>query len=116
MDMIITMGPFVEGYRIKEYLGVFSGSTVIGTGILSEIKATYSDTLGLENNAFTEKMEKARVIAIQSLKKKCNEVGADAIINVTFDYITFSPKNMIGVIVNGTAVKLIASDELPDLF
>lgn len=45
---MFTTGYNFEGYIIKEYKSVISGSTVLGTGFLSELFASTSDLLGEE--------------------------------------------------------------------
>ena len=105
--IIVTMSFNVEGYKITRYLDVISGACVIGTGAISEFSASLSDLLGTESNAFADKLNIARESALLELRKKCLDLKANGIINVAFSYVTFA-NNMIGVIVNGTAVMLEA--------
>lgn len=100
---MMTTGFDFEGYKIKSYNGVISGSVVIGTGFLSEVGASISDLLGVPSEMFSEKMETARELALKNLINKSAQNGGNAIIGVEFDYITFL-NNMIGVVANGTAV------------
>ena len=102
-NFMITNGYNFEGYVIKQYIGLTSGSIVIGTGFFSEFSASISDLWGTENNSFSEKMEKARRGAIEKLQNQALDMGANAIIGVDVDLTTLS-NNMIGVIANGTAV------------
>lgn len=99
----LTTGYEFCGYEIKEYIGVFSGQVVLGTGFLSELSASITDFLGEESNRFAEKLESAKNAATKKLILKSREKGGNAIIGVDFDYINF-PGNMIGVIANGTSV------------
>lgn len=100
---MVTSGYNFEGYQIKEYKGLISGQVVIGTGILEEIKAGFSDTFGLQSHAFTEKLDKAKDLALRKLIMKSLDLDANAIIGIDFDYITFN-HNMLGVSANGTSV------------
>lgn len=102
---LVTMGYNFEGYKIKKYISVLSGSVVLGTGFLSEIGANISDLLGTRSTLFSDKLEEAREYALNNLILKSAEKDGNAIIGVNFDYITFSG-NMIGVIANGTAVEI----------
>lgn len=102
-SMKITSGYTYEGYKINEYIGMISGETVIGTGLFSEFLASIDDLYGMESNSFSGKMRKVKENALIKLKMHAATVGANAIIGVDFDYITFS-SNMIGVSANGTAV------------
>lgn len=102
-EFLMTTGFNFEGYDIITYLGIQSGSVVRGTGIFSETSAAISDFFGEENSAFSSKLEITKEAAINQLRDKAIHIGANAIIGVDFDYVTFS-SNMIGVIVTGTAV------------
>lgn len=99
----LTTGYNFEGYNIKEYLGVISGSTVVGTGLFSEFFASGSDLLGTESNAFSDKMEQVKDSAMKKLLLKSTKIGGNALIGIDYDFINFS-SNMIGVSANGTAV------------
>lgn len=105
LTMLITTGYEFCGYCITKYFGVVSGSTVLGTGFISELSANINDILGMESNIFSDKLEKARNIALKKMRMNAVNIGANAIIGVDFDYVTFS-NNMIGVIANGTGVSI----------
>ena len=102
-NQILTTGYNFEGYNIVKYIGIISGETVLGAGFLSEFSASFSDILGDESSAFTDKLEAAKNTALDKLSVKSMEKGGNAIIGIDFDYITFS-NNMIGVVANGTSV------------
>jgi uncharacterized protein YbjQ (UPF0145 family) len=99
----LTTGNNFDGYKISTYLGIISGESVLGTGFLSEFKANLSDTFGVASYAFSDKLRHAKETAVISLIDSCLEKGGNAIIGISFDYITFT-NNLIGVIANGTAV------------
>jgi len=98
-----------EGYKITEYFGVASGSTVLGTGFLSEGKATVSDVLGIESDSFSDKLEQARNSSVNKIINDAISKGGNALIGVSFDYINFT-SNMIGVVANGTVVKIVEQE------
>lgn len=100
---LMTTGYYFDGYRIKGYNGVISGSVVLGTGFLSEFGASISDLFGSQSELFSDKLETARELALKNLVKKSAQNSGNAIIGIDFDYITFS-NNMIGVVANGTSV------------
>ncbi len=106
---ILTTGYNFENYRITSYLGVISGSVVLGTGFLSEFGAGIGDLLGGQVDTFSDKIEQARDLALDKLKEKSAHMGGNAIIGIDFDYITFS-NNMIGVVANGTSVIVEGKD------
>ena len=104
-NMLITSGYNFEGYKITEYKNMVSGECALGTGFLSEFSASVSDLFGSSSSAFSEKMYTAKEEALKIMKNRCAQLGCNAIIGVDYDYITFT-NNMIGVIANGTAVKI----------
>ncbi|MCQ4775234.1 heavy metal-binding domain-containing protein [Lacrimispora saccharolytica] len=109
-DYMVTTGYNFEGYRIVEYKKVVSGSTVLGTGFLSELNASISDLFGAKSDTFADKLETAKDAAYDKMIIKAMSTGANAIIGVDFDYITFE-NNMIGVVANGTAVVIDKVEE-----
>lgn len=99
-----------DGYKISNYFGIASGNTVIGTGFLSESRAAVSDTFGIEDDSFSDKIEQAKNSSINKMINNAIKQGGNALIGVSFDYITFS-SNMIGVVANGTVVEIVKQDE-----
>lgn len=102
-DFLSTTGFDLQGYKIRKYVKVISGETVLGTGFLSEISASFSDFFGAQSAAFSAKLEKAKDASMQKVFEKADSMGANALIGVNFNYIKFSG-NLIGVIANATAV------------
>ena len=107
--IMLTTGYDYAGYRIENYQGVISGACVLGTGFLSEVGASLSDFLGTKSTAFSDKLNMAKDFALEELKRACFAKQGNAVIGVDFDYITFA-NNMVGVIANGTAVKIQKAD------
>ena len=52
----VTTGYNFDGYEIAEYLGIYSGEVVLGTGFISEFSASLSDIMGSRSNTFAKKM------------------------------------------------------------
>lgn len=102
-SFLLTTGFNFEGYNIVKYLDLVSGEAVLGTGFISEFSASVSDLFGTASNTFADKMSEAKSIAKKYLIKNAINMGANALIGVDFDYITFG-NNMIGVSANATAV------------
>ena len=92
-----------EGYNIKKYIKVICSETILGTGFLSELSASFADFFGVECRKFSDKLQSARFSAKTKLIDIAIENGANAIIGIDYDYVKFN-NNIIGVIVNGTAV------------
>ncbi len=106
----ITTSNMFVGYNISHYYGIVSGNTVIGTGFLSESKAAISDAFGIEDDSFSDKLEQAKNSSIQKMINNAIKQGGNALIGISFNYITFS-SNMIGVVANGTVVEIVKQDE-----
>lgn len=103
--MLLTTGDFFEGHHVQKYLGVVTGETILGTGFLSEFKASFSDLLGEESNAFMDKMRQAREASMKRLKKNALDLEANAVLGIHFSVLTLG-QNMMGVSATGTAVLL----------
>lgn len=106
----VTTGYNFDGYKVMKYIGILSGEVVLGTGFISEYAASFSDLFGTRSNAFADKMMSAKQGALQKLMKNALLAGANAIIGVDFDYVTFS-NNILGVSANGTAVVIQKEEE-----
>lgn len=104
-DFMVSTTPFLDGYKIERYLGAVTGSTVMGTGFLSEFKAGFSDMFGTQSNAFSDKLELAKKAALEKAKKNALALEANALIGVDIDFQMFFG-NMVAAIVSGTAVYL----------
>ena len=108
--MLITTGYNFEGYDIIKYLDVLSASVVLGTGMFSSANASIADFFGTRSDSYERKLQDAKNAAIEELKKQTISKGGNAIIGIDIDYTTFS-SDIIGVIANGTAVKIKESEE-----
>lgn len=108
-DFKITTSYGFEGYKIYKYFGISSGSTVLGTGIFSELNAVGSDFFGTESDTFSDKLEQAKNSSVNKMIASAIKQGGNVLIGVSFDYINFS-SNMIGVVANGTVVEIVKDD------
>lgn len=114
-EMMLTSGFNFEGYKITKYIGYYSGECALGTGFLSSLDAGIADFFGSNSNIYEEKLLKAKSMAIFELKKLAEKNGANAIIGVDVDYTTFSA-DIMGVVANGTAVRVEAIDDCDRMF
>ena len=95
----------IDGHKVKEYIDIASVEVVIGTGVISEFTSEIADLFGQRSTGFEQKLADAKKYAINRLKYEAVERGGDAIIGIDLDYTEFSG-NRIGVVINGTIVKL----------
>lgn len=106
----LTTGYNFENYHISEYNGVVSGEIVIGTGFLTDIKASISDLFGVESKSYSNKIKEAKCVALYDMISESIKLGGNAIIGITYNYVTFAG-NMIGISVNGTSVNIEENDK-----
>ena len=109
MELMITSGFNFEGYKIVKYYGVYSGECVLGTGFLSGLGASFADFFGTNSKLYSEKLKNAKEFALKQLFEQVKKTGANAIIGLDIDYTSFS-SDIMGVITNGTAVKIESID------
>lgn len=104
-SVILTTTNNVDGYRVVEYIGIGSVEVVIGSGLISEFGAGIADILGGRATDFEKKLKKGKEASLLKLKYEASELGGNAVIGVDLDFTEFA-SNMIGVIANGTIVKI----------
>ena len=103
--VIVTTTPSVDGTRVVAYLGIESVEYVIGTGPVAEFTTGIADIFGARSTAFEKKLQTAKVQAMDALKFRAAEKGANAVIGVDLDFTEFSG-NRVALVLNGTLVKL----------
>lgn len=104
-EVILTTTNSVEGATIRQYLGIESVEIVIGTGVISEFTSAITDIFGERATAFERKLADAKQAALQRLQAIAFQRGANAVVGVDIDYTEFAA-NRIGVVVNGTLVRI----------
>ena len=98
----IVTTPTIPGYRVKKIVGVVSGLTARTRGVGGKFVAGLQSMVGGEVSAFTTEIEKARVEAIDRLKQRAQEMGANAVVGLDLE-----SSDLLSVIVisaTGTAV------------
>src|SRR5258706_10441500 len=82
----------IEGYRIRQYLGIVRGITVraptISQGILGGLKSIIGGHIG----AYTEMCEQTRQQAYDLLVDHARQMGANAVVRLRFDASEVSSK------------------------
>lgn len=113
--VLMTTGFYFDGFSIEKHIGVFSGECALGTGFLSSLKSDVSDILGMNSKAYTDKLREAKDHALEQLREQTIRAGGNAVIGLSINYTMFS-RDIIGVIANGTAVKIdaIRHDQFSD--
>src|SRR5262247_4116556 len=105
MTIPVTTTFTIEGYRIRQYLGVVRGLIVraptISQGIMGGLKSIIGGNIG----AYTEMCEQARQQAYELLVDHATALGANAIVGIRFDASEVASKaSATEVLCYGTAV------------
>ncbi|HXQ28088.1 MAG TPA: YbjQ family protein [Gemmatimonadales bacterium] len=105
--ILVTTTFNVEGRRVREYRGVVRGITVraptIAQGILGGLKSIIGGQIG----AYTEMCEQARQTAYDRMVDHAREVGANAVLGVSYDASEVASKSAATeVLCYGTAAVL----------
>ena len=106
MSMPVTTTFTIEGYRIRQYLGIVRGIIVraptISQGIMGGLKSIIGGNIG----AYTEMCEQARQQAYDLIIDHARAVGANAIVGLRYDASEIGGKTSSAteVLCYGTAV------------
>jgi uncharacterized protein YbjQ (UPF0145 family) len=104
--MVLTTTPSIEGKAITAYLGIVTGEAIVGANIFRDLFANIRDIVGGRSGAYEQELERARKLALGDLESAAQNVGADAVVGIDFDYEVLGSNNgMLMVSVSGTAVK-----------
>lgn len=88
-------------------IGIVTGQSVTGTGVLSEISSSFTDFFGSQSGAFSSKLAKGETLCMNQLRVKAIQQDCNAIIGTDIDYAEVGGlKGMLMVCMTGTAVKL----------
>ncbi len=106
MAFVVTTTFTIDGYRIKQYLGVVRGIIVraptISQGFLGGLKSIVGGNIG----SYTEMCEQARQQAYTLLIDHARAVGANAVVGLRYDASEIGGKSSSAteVLCYGTAV------------
>lgn len=104
-DFMMTTAPTIPGYKIKRVLGVVTGLTPRTRGVLGKFIAGIQSMFGGEITAFTMELEKARLEAMDRVREKALNMGANAIVGLDLEMTELGLQAGIVVIsATGTAV------------
>ena len=103
--MILTTTPTLEGQPIKQYLGIVTGETIIGTNAIKDFMAGLTDFFGGRSTTYEKVLIEAKESALAELQQRAAQKGANAIVGIDLDYETVGANGgMLMVTVSGTAV------------
>lgn len=102
--MLLTTTNTIEGYRIKHYLGLVTGDTIIGANLFKDFLASITDIVGGRSAAYEKVLKEAKGQAEAELVQSAMAMGANAVIGIDFDYEVLGKGSMLMVSMTGTAV------------
>ena len=104
--MILTTTPTIEGRTIVEYKGVVFGEVIAGVDFLRDIAASIRNFVGGRSGSYAEELIHAREQAMDEMRHRAEQMGADAVVGIDIDYEVLGANNgMLMVTASGTAVK-----------
>ncbi|WP_334071414.1 MULTISPECIES: YbjQ family protein [Paenibacillus] len=101
--MIMTTTSTIEGYPVRQYLGIVTGEVIMGANVFRDFLASITDVVGGRSGAYEGKLHEARDTAFGEMRQQASRLGATAIIGVDIDYEVVR-EGMLMVSVSGTAV------------
>lgn len=84
-DLLVMNTPLPDEYKIVKVIGVVTGLTARTRGLGGQFIAGLESLAGGEVTAFTSEIEKARYEAIERMKKKAIEGGANAVVGLDIE-------------------------------
>ena len=104
--MMMVTTPEIDGKTVKKYIGIVNGEGLIGANVYKDLFSGVRDVVGGRTSTYEKELKKARELALDSMVKKAEDLGANAILNVRIKYSNLGGTmgNTILVSVNGTAV------------
>lgn len=103
--MQLTTTPSIDGKRIRRYCGVVAGEAVLGANIFKDLFAGIRDLVGGRSGTYEKELQRARDIALEELRQRAHDLGANAVVGIDIDYEVLGKENgMLMVSASGTAV------------
>lgn len=103
--MIVTTTSSIQGKEIIAYKGIVFGEVITGVNFFKDIGAGLRNIFGGRSQGYEDELLKAREEAINEMKERASQIGANAVAGVDVDYEVLGADNgMFMVSVSGTAV------------
>ncbi|WP_042478528.1 YbjQ family protein [Bacillus ndiopicus] len=101
--MLVTTTNSLEGKTIETYHGIVTGEAIMGANVVRDIFASVTDIIGGRSSAYEEKLAEGRQLAIEEMKERAKQLGANAVVGVDLDFETIRD-GMMMVVATGTAI------------
>jgi uncharacterized protein YbjQ (UPF0145 family) len=103
--MQLTTTPSIEGKRVTKYHGIVAGEAILGANLFKDLFAGIRDLVGGRSATYEKELQRARDIALEELRQRAQDLGANAVIGIDIDYEIMGKENgMMMVSASGTAV------------
>ena len=103
--MVITTTNEVQDKRVVEYKGIVFGEVISGVNMFKDMGASLRNIFGGRSKGYEDELLTARENALEEMKTRAANLGANAIIGVKMDYEVLGADNgMLMVTCSGTAV------------
>jgi len=103
--MLMSTTSVLDGKPVSKYLGVVTGEAIIGANIFRDMFAVVRDIVGGRSGTYEKALNEAREVAMGEMRRRAQELGANAVIGIDVDYEVLGQNNgMLMVAVSGTAV------------
>ena len=104
--MLLTTTNTIEGKQIVQYYGIVTGETIIGANLFKDFFAGIRDIVGGRAGSYESVLREAKDTALQQLRERAMQLGANAVIGIDLDYETVGANgSMLMVTAAGTAVR-----------
>ena len=106
--MILSTTPTIEGHPIREYRGLVTGETIIGTNFVKDFFASVRDVIGGRSGSYESTLREAKDTALREMSQRAASLGCNAIVGIDLDYETVGNSgSMLMVTCSGTAVIIV---------
>ncbi|WP_315289759.1 MULTISPECIES: putative heavy metal-binding protein [Leptotrichia] len=103
--MIITTTNEIQDKKVMEYKGIVFGEVISGINMFKDMGASLRNIFGGRSKGYEDELLAARENALEEMKTRAANLGANAIIGVKMDYEVLGADNgMLMVTCSGTAV------------
>lgn len=107
--MYVSTTPTLEGLRITAYHDIVFGEVIVGTDFTRDFMAGFTNFFGGHSTEYEEVLTNARREALEEMKKRAADMGANAVVGVDVDYESLG--EMLMVTASGTAVTVESSEK-----
>ncbi len=90
-----------------EVIGMVTGQSTTGTGVVSEFTSSFTDLFGVQSDRYNKKLKAGEDLCFTQIRKQTLDLGGNAVIATDIDYSEIGgDKGMLMVCMTGTAINL----------